>query len=169
MRQLLGHLTKLGHRRIAFLYSGTNIRLTRIKKQAFIDYMREQSLPFPDEYLQEVEHFNEESGSRGMERLLGLDTAPTAVIGINDLVAAGAMRCALERGLRVPGDCSVAGFDNSYLSDLIVPRMTSIDYNYEQYGHKLVRLAVEKIHDQTENYTGIQPVSLIVKASSAAE
>lgn len=169
MRQLLGHLTKLGHRRIAFLYSGTNIRLTRIKKQAFIDYMREQSLPFPDEYLQEVEHFNEESGSRGMERLLGLDAAPTAVIGINDLVAAGAMRCALERGLRVPGDCSVAGFDNSYLSDLIVPRMTSIDYNYEQYGHKLVRLAVEKIHDQTENYTGIQPVSLIVKASSAAE
>ncbi|MPM79913.1 hypothetical protein SDC9_126956 [bioreactor metagenome] len=69
----------------------------------------------------------------------------------------------------MPGDCSVAGFDNSYLSDLIVPRMTSVDYNYEQYGQNLVRLAVEKIHDQTENYTGIQPVSLIVKASSAAE
>lgn len=167
MRQLLRHLTAQGHRRIAFIYSGTDILLTDMKMRAFLDGMAEFSLPVPEDYLQMVGHFDEESGSVGMERLLTLPEPPTAVIGINDLVAAGAMRCALEKGLRVPRDCAVAGFDNSYLSNLVVPRMTSVDYSYQLYGRSLVRLAIDKIRDNSKASASIQPVSLVAKASSS--
>ena len=166
MRQLLRHLAGQGHRRIAFIYASTEVLLTLTKRRAFTECMEQLALPLPDEYLQGVEHFDEECGSRAMEKLLSLEDPPTAVIGINDLVAAGAMRCALERGLRVPQDCAFAGFDNSYLSDLIVPRMSSVDYDYDRYGKNLVRLAIEKARDHGKTYAGIQPVSLVIKASS---
>lgn len=166
MRQILQHLAEQGHRRIAFIYAGTDVFLTLIKRQAFLDGMRELSLPVREEYLAGVSHFNEECGAQAMCALLSLPEPPTAVIGINDLVAAGALRCGLEKGLRVPDDCALAGFDNSYLSNLSVPRLTSVDYDYEEYGRQLVRLAVEKTLDNSESSQGVHPVRLAVKASS---
>ena len=169
MRQVLTHLAAQGHRRIAFIYAETNVFLTLIKRQAFLDGMKELSLSVREEYLVETRRFNEACGAEAMAGLLSLDEPPTAVIGINDLVAAGALRCALEMGLRVPQDCALAGFDDSYISNLSVPRLTSVSYNDEEYGSRLVQLAIEKINSNQETFRGIQPVSLAVKASSSAK
>jgi len=166
MRQALRHLAGQGHRRIAFIYAGTDVFLTLIKRQAFLDGMRELGLPAREEYLPAVGHFNEVCGAEAMEKLLALPKPPTAVIGINDLVAAGALRCALDKGLRVPQDCALVGFDDSYVSNLSVPRLTSICYDDEEYGKRLVRLALEKIDGSGETLRAMQPVHLAVKASS---
>lgn len=167
MRQVLRHLAAQGHRRIAFIYAETNVFLTLIKRQAFLDGMKELGLKVRNEYLVETGRFNEACGAEGMARLLSLDEPPTAVIGINDLIAAGALRLTLEKGLRVPQDCALAGFDDSYISNLSVPPLTSVSYNDEDYGKRLIQLAIEKITGNREPFRGIQPVSLTVKASSA--
>lgn len=169
MRQVLLHLAGEGHRRIAFIYAGTDVSLTLIKRQAFLDGMRDLGLPVREEYLAAVSHFNEVCGAEAMAGLLALPEPPTAVIGINDLVAAGALRCVLENGLRVPNDCALAGFDDSYVSNLSVPRLTSISYDDEEYGRRLIRLAIEKIDDNHEVSRSMHPVKLIVKPSSSSQ
>ena len=167
MRQLISHLAGQGHTKIAFIYANTDILLTLVKRQAYLDSMAALGLTTRPEYLVEVGHFDEECGSRAMDALLALPEPPTAVIGINDLVSAGVLRSLLERGLRVPQDCAVASFDNSYLADLIVPRLTSVDYDYEAYAARLVGQALAQIAGQASVTSDVHPVRLLVKASTA--
>jgi LacI family transcriptional regulator len=71
-----------------------------------------------------------------MEELLRSGDRPTAVFACNDLMAAGVVNACASLGLKVPGDVSVIGFDNTLVSRVMRPMLTTVDLKMEQAGSR---------------------------------
>lgn len=165
MRQAVNHLASLGHSRIAYLSCAPHIYLSKEKSEAYREAMEACGLRVNPGYVVEGKEFDEHTGYQGMNRLLCLNEKPTAVIAINDLMAAGALQAIVHLGYSVPGDFSLMGFDNSYMSDLMAPPISSIEYHYDTYGRKLIDVALRAIDGEgPPRLTKISP-SLVIKSS----
>lgn len=109
-----------------------------------------RGLRFDPRTQYEADYFSMEGGSRSMERLLRKNPNITAVFCMSDVMAIGAMRTAADRGLKVPEDISIIGFDGVMLTDYTIPRLTTI----QQDAEALSRRSVEILLDMIENSTG---------------
>jgi len=140
-----------------------------VKYETYQKILEKYGIEFRQEYIIEGK-YNYSSGYDGMNRMFDEGKIPTAVIAINDFSAAGVIRSIMEHGCKVPEDISVASYDNTYLSDIVLPKLTSIDYNYDSYGKILVETAIaasngEEIPEEEDGVQVIEPV-LVVKESS---
>lgn len=125
------HLVRLGHRRIAHV-GGTASSPANDRRRGYLEAMRRRGLT---EYVAiEPGDFTEDGGYRATDRLLALRPRPTAIFAPNDLAAIGALSAADARGLRVPGDLSVVGYDNTNLSAIRRIALTSIDQPRREMG-----------------------------------
>ena len=97
-----------------------------------------------------VGDFSEESGAAAMHRLLDQVPDLDAVFAASDMMAAGALRVLRDRGLRVPHDVAVVGFDDSIIARHTDPPLTTVHQPIEQMGQEMVRMLLEKI-------TGTEP------------
>ncbi len=70
---------------------------------------------------------------------------PSAVIAINETTASGVMASIRERGFEIPGDISLVSYDNTFMADVITPRLTSVDYDYGEFGERLIRTVMAVI------------------------
>ena len=86
-----------------------------------------------------------------MLRLLAVDPRPTAVFAANDLIAIGALIACRERGVRVPAEIAIGGFDDIPAAALVYPPLTTISQRNQAIGHQLVRLLAERLRGA---YTG---------------
>ncbi len=91
--------------------------------------------------------FQEQGGFECAGRLLDLAQPPTAIFAASDLMGFGAMRAAKERGIVVPADLSVVGFDDIDESALIVPGLTTVRQPLEEMGRLATRLLVALIEN----------------------
>jgi LacI family transcriptional regulator len=133
---IVAHLVSLGHRRIAHIighpaHGASGWRLTGYKQG-----LERAGLKFDPALVVQGE-FSFESGVQGAVALLTLRKPPTAIFAANDDMAAGVIHAALERGLRVPDDLSVCGFDDTPMSRQIFPSLTTV----HQPTHEMGRLA----------------------------
>ncbi len=90
----------------------------------------------------------------------------TAVIAVNDFTAIGIMRSLNEHGIRIPQDMSVVSYDNTYMAEMAMPRLTSIDYNYEEYGRKLIDTSIALIEGRKRDALRMVMPSLVIRESS---
>ncbi|MGB9634674.1 MAG: substrate-binding domain-containing protein, partial [Chloroflexaceae bacterium] len=90
-----------------------------------------------DEHLVAIGDFSPASGERAAHCLLDQPDPPTAIFALNDRMAAGALHAAASRGLRIPEDLSVVGFDDIALASLLLPPLTTV----RQSGYHLGRTA----------------------------
>ncbi|MEK1829894.1 substrate-binding domain-containing protein [Priestia megaterium] len=97
--------------------------------------MISHDLPVDSAFIQEGD-FSLESGYHQMIRLLSLEQRPTSVFVFNDEMAIGAIKAAKDSGLKVPEDIAVVGFDNSKMSDIIEPHITTIEQPKYEIGKK---------------------------------
>lgn len=141
---LMDYLLGLGHRKIALVAGRQTVRGTVMKRRRYEEILESNGIPYRDEYVIEGS-YDFESGYYGMNQILELEDIPTAVIAINDYVAAGVIRSATEHGHRIPEDISVVSYDNTQLAELLTPRLTSIDYDYANYGRMLINTAIATI------------------------
>ncbi|MFD7154214.1 LacI family DNA-binding transcriptional regulator [Kribbella sp. NPDC059898] len=88
-----------------------------------------------------------EGGAAGMDRLLALDRPPQAVVCTNDFVAIGAMQEALDRGLDVPGDVALIGFDDIDAAALVRPGLTTMAVAIRRQGQAAAQLILDRIAD----------------------
>lgn len=163
---VMKHLTDLGHRRIGHiagpLYTETG--LTRFK--TYRRYLKENALRFDAEWVQESD-FREETGYRSMARLINRLDRPTAVFCANDLVAMGAIRSAVESGLRVPEDVSVVGFNNLPWTDRIQPALTTVHVPFYEMGSAAARMLAQILKGQTPSPScWVVKPELVVRAST---
>ena len=110
-----------------------------------------------------------ESGYKAMNAFLDLAQPPTAVFFFHDLLAVDGLRAATERGLRVPEDVAIAGFEGLRSSLLTTPAITTVAQPLMEMG----RLSVEKLFERIEDNSGpavrlTVPVELIARASTQA-
>jgi DNA-binding LacI/PurR family transcriptional regulator len=142
VEQAFNHLVALGHRRIGLLLGPASHVPSRRKLAAFAAANARAGRPEGDGL---VEHamFSLESGQASMLRLL--DQEVTGVICASDPLALGAIRAARRRGLSVPGDLSVIGYDDSTLMSCVDPALTTIRQPIEAMGRAAVDLLVHQI------------------------
>lgn len=142
MELLMNHLFSLGHTKIALLGGRNSVKSTFEKRQRYRQLLNRQGLPFNTHYISEEGNYDDITGYREMSRLFETGNVPTAVIAINDFAAVGIMQAIFDHGLTVPQDISVVSFDNTFVSDMATPKLTSIDYNYEYYGEAIISTAI---------------------------
>jgi DNA-binding LacI/PurR family transcriptional regulator len=121
---VMEHLASLGHQRIAFVgrrQLGDIVERAEAY-EAFLDRRGWQVRP---EYMPDA--VNEyEGGMEALHHLMRLDEPPTAIVGATDVLAIGLVHAALQRGLRVPADVSVTGFDDIPGAHVIMPPLTTM-------------------------------------------
>jgi DNA-binding LacI/PurR family transcriptional regulator len=134
------HLTDLGHRRIAHVDGGRGAGAAA-RRRGYVREMERRGL----EPLVVPGDFTEAAGVRAAEHLLESGTIPTAVFAANDLVAAGALDRLEDSGLRIPGDISIIGYDNTFLAALHHMSLTTIDQPRPEIGRLALLTLVERI------------------------
>lgn len=165
MELIMEYLLSMGHARIALVGGRNNVKSTVEKRLRYKQILNRYGIEYRDEFVVDSLHYDEEGGYEGMKKLFTLHTMPTAVIAINDYSAIGVMRAIMEKGLSIPNDISVASFDNTYLTDVTVPRLTAVSYNYKQFGETLVTTAVAAIQKKEIPRITVVPPELVVKNS----
>ena len=128
--RMIEHLASLGHSRFLHVAGDAQFASARARKQSYLDTVERLG-------VESVGVFDGDwSGESGIEAIRSLPShsRPTAVIAANDLVAAGVVRGARERGWDVPGDLSVTGWDNAGVGQFMTPSLTTVDVELEQLG-----------------------------------
>ena len=123
--QAMQYLFELGHRDIAFISGPLALGSARARAEAFQAALQEHGITIRRNWLQEGDH-RVEGGHHAMMRILESGSLPTAILGSNDLTAIGAMGAIHEKGLAIPGDISVVGFDDIELSAYTLPALTTV-------------------------------------------
>ncbi|MFV0400290.1 MAG: LacI family DNA-binding transcriptional regulator [Oscillospiraceae bacterium] len=168
MDLVMEHLAGLGHRRIAFIGGARDVRSSYEKWQRFIYLLGKYDLEYREDFILEAS-YNHEEGRRATRQLLESVPAgqlPTAIIAVNDYAAVGIVEGLLQHGLSVPDDISVISFDNTFLCNIITPRLTSIDYNYPLFGERLVNIAIRASRKRAVQKEQIIVPSLAVRDST---
>ncbi len=147
-RELMDHLFSLGHRRIAFIQGvGRQGHLAgKDRTDIYQQKMEEQAIPGAARMIIPCGNTLED-GFAAANQMLDLNPRPTAIIGMNDLMAYGALQAALQRGLRVPQDISIAGFDDDAMFRLLSPPLTTGSVNGTEFGALAVRLLLNRLKD----------------------
>lgn len=166
-RLAMQHLIGLGHQKIAhiagFLYTETGLeRLEGYRKS-----LNAAGLPFDSEYMVEA-GFTEQQGYIAMRKLLSLTNPPTAVFAANDLMAMGAMTAIIEKGLRVPEDISLVGFDDIWVANRITPALTTVKIPLIEMGLLAMKIISDKIaQKEIQDERIILIPELIIRSSTA--
>jgi DNA-binding LacI/PurR family transcriptional regulator len=164
---LLDHLYSLGHRRFAFLDGGW-LGDIRERRDAFMNYFPKRNLKLATSLIQ-AESNSFQGGFDAMHSLLSLSPHPTAVLVSDDQMAMGAMRSALEAGLRIPQDVTITGFDGIEMAMYTYPALTTVRQPIEEMGRRTIQTVLNQIDGKQipadEMFVEIKP-ELILREST---
>ncbi|NUT36656.1 MAG: LacI family DNA-binding transcriptional regulator [Hamadaea sp.] len=162
------HLIDLGRRRIAAIgeQPGRN-GTAALRLKGHHGALQAAGLPADPAMAVEAATYSRAEGAAAMRRLLDLPQPPDAVFCFNDLLAVGALAAARDRGLDVPGDVAVVGFDGVDEGNYTAPRLTTIAPDKAAIADAAVELARAAVHDALrEPQDVITPFTLKVRAST---
>lgn len=143
-REMTQHLTALGHRDIAFIKGHPEHTSSGERYRGFLSAMEEVGVTIPDHRIAQG-YFTYRSGIQAAETLLAGDDRPTAIFASNDDMAAAAVSVAHRLGLNVPGDVTVAGFDDTTLATTAWPELTTVRQPIADMARAAVILLLEQI------------------------
>ena len=138
-RSAVDHLVELGHRRIAIITGPKNLTCAQQRLDGYQAGLARAGIPHDPRYV----HFGDfevDGGYKAASTLLSLPEPPTAIFAGSDLQACGVYRAAREKGLHIPEDLSVVGFDDSPLCDWLIPTMTTIRQPLEDMARQATRI-----------------------------
>lgn len=135
------HLLALGHRRIGYIGGSPSAACNQARMHGFRAAMEAAGAPVPEGYVQSG-RFRFADGIGGATALLTLPEPPTAVFATCDETAAGVVEAARIRGLRVPQDLSVVGFDDTQLARYFSPPLTTVRQPLREMGGVALRTAL---------------------------
>lgn len=161
---LMAHLLDLGHRSIAYLSGPETSWISRARFEAMLDFAEGAGIA-----LSEVGPVAPtiEGGRAALRRVLA--ARPTAAIAFNDLIAIGLMQAAADQGLRIPDDLSIAGFDDIFGSELVVPALTTVRAQLVRAGERAVEILLARLSGDDSPLDGERlGTTLIVRGSTGA-
>jgi LacI family transcriptional regulator len=141
------HLLELGHRRIGALAGTEGWYATDERLLGFRAALAGKGILL-DPDLVVYSDWRTPRGTEAAEQLLSLPDPPTAIFGFNDNVAIGVLNAARERGLSVPGDLSVVGFDDTAQASIVTPQLTSVSQPLAEMGRMGVSLLIRILEGQ---------------------
>ncbi len=159
------HLLEMGHKEIAIIGGSMDVASTYTKVQRYKQIMQKNLIEYRPEFLKISGDYSIDSGYHSMNQLFEENAIPTAVVAINDFTAIGVVRSVLEHGYRIPEDISIVSQDNTFLTDMSVPRLTSVDYDYEEFARKLIGTAIDVVEGKEVSLLQTVTPKLIVRES----
>lgn len=170
-RLVVDHLHALGHSKIGFI--GGDIHHPSIKRRytSYREAMNDLGLQISDRW-NDVDEPNTRmiDGYEAAKKIFsGNPGAPTAVFAANDAMALGCMQYLKEKGIRIPADVALVGFDNIEAGLHVEPRLTTVNVHREEIGAIAVRRMAEMIKEKSSAVTTtLTPVNLVVRDSCGA-
>jgi DNA-binding LacI/PurR family transcriptional regulator len=169
VRKLMGHLLSLGHRRIACISYGPPTHEHAMRRLEVYRAMLESAGIAYDDSLVRFGAFDPETGYKAMRSILDSVIPPTAVFAMNDVMAFGAIAAICERGLRVPQDIAVIGFDDIRLARFAMPPLTTVYESDMEHGRQAGQMLVDLIGGKIPDEPHVRlETQLIVRQSCGA-
>ncbi len=161
-------LVRLGHRRIGFITGSPRHGDSLVRRAGYEQAMQQSEIPVDQELIADGE-FTFESGRRAAEQLLDLKRRPTAIIASNDEMAAGTLWMAQQRGLTLPDDLSVVGFDDTPTAMKTWPPLTVIRQPIAAMVERGVALLLEEKREAKPSAPSdvVLDYTLVERASTA--
>lgn len=163
------HLLSLAHQRIGII---TNAPLAYTASQqrlrGYKEALAQAGIPY-DECLVQEGNFDGESGQAAMENLLACEPVPTAIFVASDMVAMGALKAIRDRGLRVPDDVALVGFDDITAARFVTPTLTTVRLPTFALGWSAAETLIDLIEKNTPGQTQILlETELVIRQSCGA-
>ncbi|MER8387704.1 LacI family transcriptional regulator [Mesorhizobium sp. M1428] len=144
MRALIDHVASFGHKRIGFVAGQPGLATTRERVEAFRSALAANGLDCLPDYLS-VGNVDTASATASTRVILSLPSPPTALVTGNNMTTIGAVRAIREMGLAIPGDLSLAGFDDFEWADCFEPRLTLVAQPCAEIGRQAAALLSARI------------------------
>jgi len=141
------HLLDLGHRNVAHITGPRQHGNLSDRTRGFVETLLRAARPVTPVVLHGAFHF--EGGRELTNKLLDQHPGITAIFAANDVMACGAVRAILDRGLRIPEDLSLIGFDNIDFASIIHPPLTTIHQPKYEMGRAAVEILLRLSRDKT--------------------
>lgn len=161
------HLIQQGRKRIAFLGQSLHHYSIRQRVEGYQQALFDADLLLPAEYRVEVPPVKdiEQALLDGMESLLGLPQPPDAIFAYNDVAALVAMRACARRGIRVPEEIAIVGFDDIDAAAWAHPPLTTVAIDKRELGRDAFRL----LQNEQGERNLLHPVRLVIRESSGSD
>ncbi|WP_292445386.1 LacI family DNA-binding transcriptional regulator, partial [Mesorhizobium sp.] len=144
MRVLIDHVASFGHKRIGFVAGQPGLATTRERVEAFRSAMAANGLDCLPRYLS-TGNVDTAAATASTRAILSLPSPPTALVTGNNMTTIGAVRAIREMGLAIPGDLSLAGFDDFEWADCFEPRLTLVAQPCAEIGRQAAALLNARI------------------------
>ncbi len=164
VRAAVEHLLALGHTRVAHVSGPASMVHGRSRRLAWEGAMRAAGLPAD---LCAEADFSAESGARATRELLDLAQPPTAIVFANDLMAMAGLAVAHARGVDVPTELSLTGYDDTEIAAHLQPPLTTVSTDVVAWGRAAATRLLELIHGQSSTPADLPRARLVVRDSTA--
>lgn len=167
MKEAMAHLYELGHRHFATLGIDGEASYTRVRLEAIIGFLKSKNLP-PETHLHRYPLPAEENYYRvGHQCATYFPSPATAILAVNDRVAIGLIDGLRHRGITVPEQYSIIGYDNMEVSEFIQPALTSIDAKPNQLAAQAASLLLAAMRNEPDlPQVHDIPTKLVIRAST---
>lgn len=167
-RSAVEYLAELGHRRIGFITGFLDVNSAVERLEGYKATLDELEIPVAEELIQHGD-FMLEGGIQGTKGLLDLEDPPTAIMCSSDLEAFGALQVARERGIRVPQDLSIVGFDDLPEAKYVTPPLTTVRQPMLDMGRMSAELLLDGIGGSSIPTSTVElPTQLVIRESTAS-
>jgi len=164
-RQAVEHLCRLGHRRIGYIASRRSYGSNLARMTGYQEVLAEHGIPVDRDLIFE-QNGTLEGGFEAAQELLAREPLPTAVFCFNDMTAMGLLNGLQQRGVRVPDDVSVVGFDDVQFAAHCYPPLTTVRQPTDEMGRRLMHLLRALIQGQEDVGPEILPANLVVRETT---
>lgn len=159
MAELMNYLVNMNHKRIAYI-TGEDCLVTRARIKAYMDCLKEAGIRVHTDFIKQGKFRDINRASYLTEELMRLSEIPSCIIYPDDYAAIGGINVLRARGLQIPGDVSVAGYDGINIMSIYEPRITTVVQDKKEMG----RAAAQKLMEWMETGTIPQEQTVLVKA-----
>ncbi|MFC5683857.1 LacI family DNA-binding transcriptional regulator [Flavobacterium sp. MAHUQ-51] len=140
------HLIEQGCTRIAHLTAGSEFgNLYSERRRGYIDALKEHNLPVDEELIVDLKSVTYKDGVKASNKLLDLNPIPDGIFASGDIIAVSAVQTAKKRGLKIPQDIAVIGFNNDPISEIIDPNISTISHPASKMGKASAEIILKNI------------------------
>ncbi len=161
------HLIEQGYSRIAILAGPENLGISNKRMDGYINALKKYKIKKEDSLIVHCD-FNQDYAYFATKELLAMKKRPDAIFAISDRMAIGAMLAIKEKGLKMPDDIGLVGFNNEPVTSLVTPSISSVDMSSFELGQAAAKLFIETMH-LTEDMNEVQKIlkpRLVIRESS---
>lgn len=156
------HLISLGHSRIGMVSAYNRLLSAQQREEGYRNAILEAGLEY-DSDLIKMGSYGYTGGLRATKELLEMEDRPTAIFAISDITAIGAIRAIKEKGLQVPDDIAVVGFDNTSIASMYDPRLTTISQPRYDMGKISMEVLLKLIKNKEMKAGKIKPKDIYLE------